>query len=573
MSQGEFLSAIDARLQAPGPKRILSLDGGGVKGILTAGMLEVIEDRLRARIPDPEAKEKFRLCDYFDLIGGTSTGAIIAALLALGLKAEQVTEAYRAFCPGIFKPGFRVPIFQSIYDPKNFERVIRATLAEIARRYGRDLDAMTLDTEMLRTGFAVFCKRADTGSPWMLTNNPRSMYWDHATGPWAEYWRGVFEREDDKPFHPNAKYPLGDVVRASAAAPLFLEAAKIKIGDEKTGVFVDGAVSTSNNPALQLFVTAALRGYDQRAVDDGRRTPFGFRWATGPENLFLLSLGTGSRREKMRFRKYVVTEQVEAVRAVTALTTIIADTVNNAVAVLQALSAPAKPVTLNSELSNIDGLLASDTPLLTFRRVDPSIELDKLDAEAPGGPPGRRKSSWRDHAKRVGQLSDLDRADPRNLDWLHHIGRVHAERAVDEKDFPAAFDIEVMGGPDGRAARQADEADPALVARIAEVVHEALRAWKLSAGEESHPHWNEAPEWMRSSTLESVRFRIANPSAPASVEHERWMAERARDGWRRGPEKDETAKTHPMMIPYAELPEDERKKDALIISVVDALIR
>ena len=62
------------------PKRILALDGGGLRGILTLGLLQKIEDTLRER----HASQDFRLCHYFDLIAGTSTGAIIAATLALG---------------------------------------------------------------------------------------------------------------------------------------------------------------------------------------------------------------------------------------------------------------------------------------------------------------------------------------------------------------------------------------------------------------------------------------------------------------------------------------------------------
>jgi hypothetical protein len=70
------------RLRAPGPKRILSLDGGGIRGCASLGFLEHLEATVRART-SPAAT----LADYFDLIGGTSTGAIIATLLALGKTA------------------------------------------------------------------------------------------------------------------------------------------------------------------------------------------------------------------------------------------------------------------------------------------------------------------------------------------------------------------------------------------------------------------------------------------------------------------------------------------------------
>ena len=117
---GEMLSDVDARLQQPGPKRILALDGGGVKGVLTAGILEVLEERLKARIPDAAEREAFRLCDYFDLIGGTSTGAIIATWLALGHSAREVTELYDELCPVLFGRTWRLQGIQAKFSQTTF---------------------------------------------------------------------------------------------------------------------------------------------------------------------------------------------------------------------------------------------------------------------------------------------------------------------------------------------------------------------------------------------------------------------------------------------------------------------
>jgi patatin-like phospholipase/acyl hydrolase len=69
----------DRHLFGPGAKRILSLDGGGVRGAVTIAFLE----RLETVIDEIEGKPTL-LCDWFDIIGGTSTGAIIAGTLALG---------------------------------------------------------------------------------------------------------------------------------------------------------------------------------------------------------------------------------------------------------------------------------------------------------------------------------------------------------------------------------------------------------------------------------------------------------------------------------------------------------
>src|SRR5580658_1692916 len=70
--------SLQTHLFSPGPKRILALDGGGVRGIISLAYLERLETILRDRFgPDTV------LADYFDLIGGASTGAIIATGLAL----------------------------------------------------------------------------------------------------------------------------------------------------------------------------------------------------------------------------------------------------------------------------------------------------------------------------------------------------------------------------------------------------------------------------------------------------------------------------------------------------------
>src|SRR5262245_39231402 len=78
------------RYQESRPRKMLALDGGGIRGLLTLGILERMEKLLAER----QGSDKFRLCDYFDYIGGTSTGAIIAAGLARGLSVAELTEFY-----------------------------------------------------------------------------------------------------------------------------------------------------------------------------------------------------------------------------------------------------------------------------------------------------------------------------------------------------------------------------------------------------------------------------------------------------------------------------------------------
>jgi patatin-like phospholipase/acyl hydrolase len=75
--------------------RVLSLDGGGAKGVYTLGVLREVEAMANAP-----------LCEVFDLIFGTSTGSVIAALIALGYKIADIEELYFTIIPRIMKHRF-----------------------------------------------------------------------------------------------------------------------------------------------------------------------------------------------------------------------------------------------------------------------------------------------------------------------------------------------------------------------------------------------------------------------------------------------------------------------------------
>src|SRR5262245_53908086 len=76
---------------APDRFQILSLDGGGIKGLFSAAVLAAIEEDL-----------KINVVDYFDLMAGTSTGGIIAIGLGLGMKPREIVEFYLREGPKIF---------------------------------------------------------------------------------------------------------------------------------------------------------------------------------------------------------------------------------------------------------------------------------------------------------------------------------------------------------------------------------------------------------------------------------------------------------------------------------------
>jgi len=104
----------------------------------------------------------------------------------------------------------------------------------------------------------------------------------------------------------------------------------------------------------------------------------------------------------------------------------------------------------------------------------------------------------------------------------------------------------------------------------ARAAHEANRAYCLAIGDASQPSWDAAPEWQRSSAMNGVEA-VVNGNGPEQL-HDSWMYEKKSQGWVWGPVKDPEKKQHPCMVPYAELPPEQRAKDHIFGSVVRAVI-
>ena len=105
---------------------------------------------------------------------------------------------------------------------------------------------------------------------------------------------------------------------------------------------------------------------------------------------------------------------------------------------------------------------------------------------------------------------------------------------------------------------------------IAKVCHEVNRVYCQSLGDHSQVPWEQAPEWQRLSAVAGVEHRLANPGAPVSASHDSWLAFKKEDGWVYGPKKDVEKRQHPCMVPYDELPPEQRTKDALFVTIVEA---
>lgn len=110
-----------------------------------------------------------------------------------------------------------------------------------------------------------------------------------------------------------------------------------------------------------------------------------------------------------------------------------------------------------------------------------------------------------------------------------------------------------------------------FVTDIAIICHEANRALCFTQFDFSQKSWAEAEGWQKKSAVTGVQFCLDNPNAPASANHESWLAEKIRDGWIYGPEKNPETKEHPCIVSYDELPAAQKAKDHLFKAIVSAL--
>lgn len=377
--------------EAREPKRILSLDGGGIRGILSLEYLEAIEQMLRQRTGQP----KLVLSDYFDLIGGTSTGAIIAATLACGMPVADIKTLYQALGTSVFKKSFAQQWkvgqkLAGVISPKFPGKRVQAALDQ---HLGADT---TIDSAKVKTGLMIMTKRLDTGSPWPLHNHPRARY----------------SAQD-------GKLSLTQVVRASTAAPTYFEPQTIRIsspgkGVTTTGAFVDGGVSPFNDPALQLLMLAALDGH-------------GFRWKTGKNKLLLVSVGTGTYKETHSTSELMKMKAVE--QALLALQSLMDDTGRVNHGMLQWLTHCVTPWSIDRAVGDMQTDSANGPQLATYARYNVLLDHEWI----------AKKLNVNYRPAHLAKIAEMD--DATNMQDLADLGRLAAKVQIDPAHFPKAFDI------------------------------------------------------------------------------------------------------------------------------------
>jgi hypothetical protein len=370
----------ERRLREPGPRRLLALDGGGIRGLITLGYLARIEGILRRRY----GKDDLVLADYFDLIGGTSTGSIIATLLALGHPVARIYELYRSLGREAFQArrSWLGPIgrlLHSRYQDAPIEKLLKDFLGET-----------TLSSPTLKVGLLIVTKRADTGSVWCLVNVP-----------------------DQKFFELNKNLRLWEVIRSSTAAPTYFDPRYIAdVGAGEEGVFVDGSVSMHNNPALQLLMIAAIEG-------------FGLSWPLGEDRMLLCSVGTGT------YSKLPRREELRRYNNLQWLALLVSQLMNDASelneTILQWISRSPTARSIDLQIGTLAGKKPGGAALLHYLRYDIEIERQALS-----------KIGLQYEEARVKELCDL--GEVKNVADLEKIGATAAAASVKEDHFPAAFD-------------------------------------------------------------------------------------------------------------------------------------
>lgn len=403
-----------ARLFSPGRKRILTLDGGGVRGIVSIAFLKVMEESLRERTGNPDLV----LADVFDLIAGTSVGSMLATLLALGRPVDEIERAFRDLAPKIFS-GRSTMFGQKRFNATPLVNGVRSLIGDT-----------TLGSDKLRTGLVIIAKRTDTDSVWVLSNNPDMPYFED--GP---EWDG------------NKNYKLESLIRASTAAPFLFTPTQITIhtdrfGKKVDGWFVDGGVTPHNNPALQALLMAAMPAYR-------------IGWKLSPDDLLMISVGTGSHRTPVDRGKKIISGMLagtllgrekredieEAAFAAHTLRALVNNCTQLTLKMMQSLSNPRFSWSINSEIGALEDQLLltcvaglephlDQRGILRFQRYDLPLER------------GRLVSADYDVDATMEERLSLQAIDrPENIDRLHALALQAARKQVSAVDFDGFLEL------------------------------------------------------------------------------------------------------------------------------------
>ncbi|HTU26245.1 MAG TPA: patatin-like phospholipase family protein, partial [Pirellulales bacterium] len=242
-------------------KRILAIDGGGIRGVIAASWLWLLEEQLQFRFGK-------NLHDVFDVFAGTSTGAVIAAGLACkGFDAERISKLYRREGGKIFDPRGLLEARWLWQGPKYTSDGLQAVLE---REFG---DRTLRDVSISKKRLLVVTFDAFRLQPVVF--------------------------DSDKPEHHN--YRLSQVCQASASAPTYFPPTTFFYQNQKTP-FLDGGMAANNPATIAIARVAQSQGWpgallcsigtgrehetvDVASVNDALQTRSNLGWARPAINM------------------------------------------------------------------------------------------------------------------------------------------------------------------------------------------------------------------------------------------------------------------------------------------------
>lgn len=239
------------RSSAPEPRGLclLSLDGGGVKGLFSIIIIDRLMQETR-RLEGPGAGHK-KPCDYFDLIGGTSTGGLLAIMLGrLQMDTQLCIQAYKSLSKEVFSRKFKVPFLENFrkasnvalswpwFDGDKLKEAVCRTVKEnllpsdstMLRQSGCTVEDLTLITDMKSATYSFVC----------------------AVPKYEEKVRRIrsYEPLDQQTNAPAERFKIWEAARATSAAPMYFP--HIEAGGVS---YFDGGLE-SNNPVIEVIEEA-----------------------------------------------------------------------------------------------------------------------------------------------------------------------------------------------------------------------------------------------------------------------------------------------------------------------------
>lgn len=181
-------------------KKVISIDGGGIRGIVPAYLLKCIEEKLQDH-----------LCNHVDLVAGTSTGAIVAAGVATGKSMGDIVDLYFKEGPNIFEKNLNTRL-KSIFGLRGGKHSVENFIEILQKYYGTGTLNESLNIDFLSTAYS------------MTDGKPR-----------------FFNKQQE------GELPLAEVIAASSAAPTYFDPVVLQ-GKE----YIDGGVF-AGNPAMAAY--------------------------------------------------------------------------------------------------------------------------------------------------------------------------------------------------------------------------------------------------------------------------------------------------------------------------------